>query len=291
MASFDTPLQSGDETLTSTPTIEDLRAAIARPRGENWDLSLSRGENDIVYAALDRAGQLEVEVELRGESHYSEGHVSDEQLLAVFVSFLEDDNAWRDAVAWKQPPPPTAVPDKATRVPAPVVVALGSIAVGMGGTWLGFPRVGVFVAAVFVPALIGAAAYEKWREVRRASTWTKGTARILRSASVIETREDSDGHKTSAPVPAIEYEFTVGLKPYRGRRVSIGEILPGSPEVEQALKRYPAGGSATVYFDPTDPSRSVLERDPPAPFSVIFGTVGALAVAAGAAALWFTRHW
>lgn len=292
MAAFDTPLQLGDEILSNAPTIADLQAAIDRPRDENWALSLSRGEDDIVFADLDRDGAVALEIEVRGQSFYSDGPVSDTQMLAVFVSFLHEDDAWREAVSWRVPAPPSAVAtDSATRLQAPVVVTLGFIVVGMACAWLGFPRAGVVVGAMFIPAFIGAAAYEKWREVRAASTWTKGSARILRSESRILTSEDSEGHKTEGRVPSIEYEFTVGLKPFRGTRVSIGEIMPDTPEVDEALKRYPKGGSATVWYDPKDPKRCVLERDPPASFTTIFGVIGGLMALAGAAALWFTRHW
>lgn len=293
MSSFDTLLELGDETLSKDPTPQDIAAAIARPRGENWALSLSRGDDDFVLAMLDSAGGVEVDIDERGASLFSDELVTDEKLQAIFESFLAGDGKWRDVIAWKAPPPPSAVagPREALRVQAPVVVVLGAIGLAMVSQWLGFPRVTAFVGAVFIPLFFGAAAYEKWREVKAASTWTKGTAKIVRSGSRILTREDSEGRKTEGRVPAIEYEFSVGLKPMRGTRISIGEIMPDSPEVEAALKRYPQGASAPVYFDPKDPRRCVLERDPPASFTTIFGVVGALAAIAGGAALWFTRHW
>ena len=94
-------------------------------------------------------------------------------------------------------------------------------------------------------------------------------------------------HDRDAKVPAIEYEFSVGFHPFRGTRVSIGEIMPDTPEVQAALGRYPVGGSATVYYNPANPKESVLERDLPANFGLIWIFIAVIAVVCVGGVVWF----
>jgi hypothetical protein len=72
----------------------------------------------------------------------------------------------------------------------------------------------------------------------------------------------------------------------RGSRVSIGEIMPGSPRVDEVLQRYPTGTSVAVFYDPANPGRSVIERELPANFNAIWVFVAVLAALCLGAAYW-----
>ena len=59
--------------------------------------------------------------------------------------------------------------------------------------------------------------------------------------------------------------------------------------VEEALKRYRAGTSVPVYYNPLDPRESVLERDLPPHFAWIWVLVAVLFAGSLAFAYWFVR--
>ena len=60
-------------------------------------------------------------------------------------------------------------------------------------------------------------------------------------------------------MPAVKYEFKAGGRTVDGTRIGIGD--EGGLDIEATLKRYPAGAEVTVYYDPRDPTKCVLERD------------------------------
>ncbi len=78
--------------------------------------------------------------------------------------------------------------------------------------------------------------------------------------------------------PHVEYEYSVENKQYRGKRISLAEIISGS-EIEAVLERYPVGAVVTVYYDPNNPNNSLLERDLPRIMAVV--AVGCLATIVG----------
>jgi len=105
---------------------------------------------------------------------------------------------------------------------------------------------------------------------------------VLRSELVDATFNGRD-----EKLPEVEYEFSVRFDKFRGKRISIGEIMPGSAQVQTVLTLYPAGATATVFYDPGNPRDCVLERDVPQYFGVIwvFVAVVTLACLLGAAML------
>ncbi|MAT13864.1 MAG: hypothetical protein CMJ46_01180 [Planctomyces sp.] len=59
----------------------------------------------------------------------------------------------------------------------------------------------------------------------------------------------------------VRYEFQVQANRHTGHRVAVvAEVYDTKQEALQKLRKYPMQGQVTVYFDPDDPSQSVLER-------------------------------
>ena len=118
-----------------------------------------------------------------------------------------------------------------------------------------------WIGLIFLPmvALLAVAIASKLIELRQAKSWLPATGRILSSG--IETRRHQfEGEpETVKNVPAVKYEFTVGARTVDGTRIGIGD--EGGLDIEATLKRYPAGAEVTVYYDPRDPTKCVLERD------------------------------
>lgn len=129
----------------------------------------------------------------------------------------------------------------------------------MDGIWIVY----LFLAAF--PGLIVFAAVYKYMEVRQAARWPSAPGRVVRSGQ--ETRRVRSGGPDSDDTEPrnfakIVYEYTIAERKYRCDRVSIGEDL-GNFQVAETIARYPVGKPVTVYYDPNERSKAVLERDLP----------------------------
>ena len=64
-------------------------------------------------------------------------------------------------------------------------------------------------------------------------------------------------------VPVVMYAYRVGQEAFQGSRIRVGDEL-GSITVaghaRNVLARYPVGANVLVYYDPTNPTQSALER-------------------------------
>jgi Protein of unknown function (DUF3592) len=274
----------GDEPPIQAASAEDIVRAVERqPRGEDFSLLLSADgdSDDFMDVLLADDGTFEVECEEKGVYVRSVSTVDEALLKTLLLSFFNGDGQWRTSCKWETPVRAATAPSflqssKVLWIPAILVPLVLVLLFMRRGEWL------VVLFALAFPGLIAFATVRKLGEVKRAATWTKGSARIVKSELATVKRNDREGK-----VPAIEYEFSVGFHPFRGTRVSIGEIMPDTPEVQEALARYPVGGSATVYYDPANPKENVLERDLPANFGLIWVFIAVLAVVCVGGVVWF----
>lgn len=140
--------------------------------------------------------------------------------------------------------------------------------------------IGIF-AAVMIGVLVLAVAV-KMREVRGAQSWRRTTGRVTRSEVRTKKRRDMDEVEKTRSVPFVGYEYTVDGKRFSGDRISLAEIIPES-DIEATLDRYPVEKEVTVYYDPADPKKAVLERELPVNFGK--GLAGAFAFFGGGAVL------
>jgi hypothetical protein len=120
-----------------------------------------------------------------------------------------------------------------------------------------------YIVAIFVPLplLVLVALVTKLLEVRRAANWIQTTGRIVKSEVEARHHQFAGEAETVKNVPAIEYEFSVGGKDYRGARIGIGDI--GADEIDATLAKYPVGKTVTISYDPAHPKDCVLEREMP----------------------------
>lgn len=103
-------------------------------------------------------------------------------------------------------------------------------------------------------ALIGAA---WWSAVMnaKAADWPDTPGLIVHS----EHRQAPDGDNDSV---RIEYDYQVAGQSHRGSKVSYAGGPAQAADKAALVARYPLGLAVTVYYDPADPSRAVLERAP-----------------------------
>ena len=99
----------------------------------------------------------------------------------------------------------------------------------------------------------------------QSENWDKGTATI--TSSRIEKKEsrskDAQGFtKTSTSYSVrVEYTYTVKGSNYEGNTVGFGIISHNErSDAQEELKSYPKGKTIDVYYDPENPSDSVLKK-------------------------------
>lgn len=119
--------------------------------------------------------------------------------------------------------------------------------------------------ACVTSGLLALATFLKWKEVQVARSWLPVPGKII--SSRIEARESRisiPGANTTATTeirnfPAITFEYTVGGRRFHGTRHSLRHEV-GNFQVAETLARYPRGTDVTVYYDPSNPRASVIER-------------------------------
>ncbi len=137
-----------------------------------------------------------------------------------------------------------------------------------------FGAVGLVVAGFGVNELTQADASASWPSVAgtvvssqvKKSTSSRGTGR---------KRRRSTSHSAS-----IVYEYTVDSRKHTAKRVSFGATSSSASSAREIVSRYPKGKAVTVYYDPADPERAVLEPGTsggtyiPLGVGVVFAAIG-----------------
>lgn len=141
---------------------------------------------------------------------------------------------------------------------------------------------GFILGPIFV--LVGFGVYYflggSFKEAYASRSWPTVQGQVTHSE--MTQHHDSDGVMYGTD---IAYDYTVDDQQYTSYRVA---LLDGTTSVRKSvqdtLKRYPAGGTVTIYYDPEDPSSAVLEPGFTGgvlllgSFIICFPAVGVLAV-------------
>jgi hypothetical protein len=138
------------------------------------------------------------------------------------------------------------------------------------------------------PGVVGAGLFAlgwfQYRKVRASRGWPSTVGRML--SGRVETGVESggdDGPDTTSYYPAIQYEYQVDGRTYRGNDIAFNrKTYSSQKQAEAALRVYPEGSDMLVYYDPRQPGRAVLERKASAGtvLMVIGGVIVVLVVAA-----------
>ena len=116
----------------------------------------------------------------------------------------------------------------------------------------------IIFSALLIDGILIAIILVVRRGVAKAANWSSTMGTVL--FSTIEYRRS--GNNGSAAYPVVQYSYTV-----MGQMLQGGKIMPG-PEsggsgAHKVVERYPVGAQVMVYYDPNNPSDSVLERGMP----------------------------
>jgi hypothetical protein len=131
-------------------------------------------------------------------------------------------------------------------------------------------------AAIIVPVVIGlivvavilVSAFLLGRYVLRRSQRTeeiRETAQEWPSTSgvVLESRVEAYTADVMRARPKVVYAYTVEGQRYQGKQIRAGVKIAHPLLRQQAIEvigRYPEGSMVTVYYDPSNPAESALER-------------------------------
>jgi hypothetical protein len=137
------------------------------------------------------------------------------------------------------------------------------------------PRWVILAACMLLPVgLAGGTLWIQWRNWR--TRWWSETPGTIESARAVARDVQSTQFRTTGTgrnteyvrdqstrtrnFADVSYSFSVGADTYRSKRVCVMGEPDGS--VASVLKRYPKGRVVTVYYNPKNPTESILERDP-----------------------------
>jgi len=231
----------------------------------------ARALADIVAKAYDSAGETKLDVRVPSRAYPEDNATTTQVRTAITYGapVLGLIATGLFAMAWRQGRRAGAI-----GLPA----GSGFLVAAIAAFWIGLAVLPAWlfmaVFAMMIPTSIAGMIVYKMSEVRRASRWPSAAGRIVASKARKVNTKQSGGAPSIGNVPDITYVYAVDGVEYRGKRISIGEIKPDSPEVEAALERYQVGRAGAVFYNPAKPDEAVLERDPPASPGVMYAIAG-----------------
>lgn len=132
-----------------------------------------------------------------------------------------------------------------------------------------FPREGlvmenlnwIIITALFLGGLffILMAALRSRKAKLAAESWPTAAGGILSSEVVIHRSHNTQGHTSVNYVPKVTYEYQVNGQKYMGDGIGFGTATFGKKKADEIAAKYPQGAPVTVYYDPANPSKAVLE--------------------------------
>jgi hypothetical protein len=106
--------------------------------------------------------------------------------------------------------------------------------------------------AVLLAVIFGAIKLVQTSKNKQAAHWAAVEGRVV-SAQVFRNN-DLDGQPQDEPL--ITYEYVVAKQTFRSTRVKFGF----TPKTKPTMAKYPSGSIVQVFYDPSKPAESVLER-------------------------------
>jgi hypothetical protein len=91
-----------------------------------------------------------------------------------------------------------------------------------------------------------------------AQAWQSTTGTIMMSS--VQSSYSGGSHST---YPVVVYQYEVRGQRYQSQRIKAGEQFLNvriSGQAEATVQKYPIGSTVTVYYNPSNPAESVLER-------------------------------
>ncbi|MBL8077725.1 MAG: DUF3592 domain-containing protein [Anaerolineales bacterium] len=91
-----------------------------------------------------------------------------------------------------------------------------------------------------------------------AQTWPSTTGAVI--LSTLQSRRSGRSHSI---VPVVGYQYSVNGQTFTSQTIKAGEQFMNvriAGQAQATVARYPVGATVTVYYNPSNPSESALER-------------------------------
>lgn len=100
-------------------------------------------------------------------------------------------------------------------------------------------------------------------QTARTARMTWPTTQGVVTASGMESFDgpSKKGRATTRYMLQVFYQYKVGEQMLEGRQIAFGGTSYGLVTAHEKLRIYPQGAVVTVYYDPSDPSKAVLEPE------------------------------
>jgi hypothetical protein len=135
----------------------------------------------------------------------------------------------------------------------------------MAGSGLLITIVSVICSVVLPLLILGGLGYFLYKRNQQsmayrqsAQAWQSTTGTIMMSS--VQSSYSGGSHST---YPVVVYQYEVHGQRYQSQRIKAGEQFLNvriSGQAEAAVQKYPIGSTVTVYYNPSNPAESVLER-------------------------------
>lgn len=97
-------------------------------------------------------------------------------------------------------------------------------------------------------------------KAQKSRSWPTASGTVQDSGMESHQSRDDDGDIKTTYGATIQYKYTVDGQEFVGDRRTFSNVRTSSVRnTEKILERYPLGSSVDVFYDPDDPSSSVLE--------------------------------
>jgi len=118
--------------------------------------------------------------------------------------------------------------------------------------------------------------------LRETAHWVSVPGRVYASRVVQEESYDpgldigDPGQRTTIYRPEVRFEYRVADREYASKQFQVGDPMQLSwPDAaEKIVRSFPEGREVTVYYDPADPNRAVLERKVASGSALLLGIAG-----------------
>ncbi len=125
---------------------------------------------------------------------------------------------------------------------------------------------------------------------RRSMSWPSTTG-VVNSATIDERVKTGSNGTSTLYCPMIAYEYEVDGHHYMQNRLLMGGPVSSRSRsrVQKWVDRYPEGSAVKIYYNPADPSESVLERKANGPVMILWGMAAILVLVAIGAGVMIER--
>jgi hypothetical protein len=151
---------------------------------------------------------------------------------------------------------------------------------------------GVLMSLVFIAIGLGLLYYARSvsAKAQQSLSWPQAEGVIAHSAVLRQMQQNSSSTNVATYKADVVYRYKVQGRDYSSERLTLADFSSTAGRAQGIVDRYADGAPVTVYYNPVDPSDSVLERGATSGIGVLYIIGGGFA-AAGLLLLFGSVNW